>query len=48
MKAMRPDQIREQMDKEAQRDLRNAIFVIIMLAVSPIAFIIAIVLSMLN
>lgn len=39
MNAMRPDQIVEEMDRQRRKDLRDLIFVVIMLVVLPIVFI---------
>lgn len=39
MNAMRPDQIIEEMDRQRRKDLRDYIFVVIMLVVMPAVFI---------
>lgn len=48
MNAMRPDQIIEEMDRQRRKDLRDEIFVVIMLVIAPIVFIVMIIASILG
>ena len=38
MKAMRPDQISREIERQKQKDLQDRIFVVLMLIVLPIVF----------
>lgn len=48
MKAMRPDEIQERMDRMRRKELRGYIFLIIMLVIAPIVVIAGMIASALS